>query len=107
MLLLTTHLLPLTLQVGVTAMLVASKYEEIWAPEVNDFVYISDKAYSREDILGMEKTMLATLQYDLTVPTAFLFTARFRKAAGVLDDLRVRLRRTTAQKHMEHALGAV
>ena len=33
--------------VGVTAMLVASKYEEIWAPEVRDFVYISDKAYDR------------------------------------------------------------
>ena len=32
--------------VGVTAMLLASKYEEIWAPEVRDFVYISDKAYT-------------------------------------------------------------
>ena len=39
-------------------MLIASKYEEIWAPEVRDFVYISDKAYSREDILSCEKTML-------------------------------------------------
>jgi len=38
---------PCFMQVGVTAMLIASKYEEIWAPEVNDFVYISDKAYSR------------------------------------------------------------
>lgn len=33
--------------VGVTSMLIGSKYEEIWAPEVNDFVYISDKAYTR------------------------------------------------------------
>jgi cyclin B len=31
-------------------MLVASKYEEIWAPEVRDFVYISDKAYTREQV---------------------------------------------------------
>lgn len=31
--------------VGVTAMLIASKYEEIYAPEVKDFVYITDKAY--------------------------------------------------------------
>ena len=29
--------------VGVTAMLLASKYEEIYAPEVRDFVYITDK----------------------------------------------------------------
>jgi len=26
-------------------MLIASKYEEIYAPEVRDFVYITDKAY--------------------------------------------------------------
>lgn len=37
----------------------------------------------------MEKQMLAALQYDLTVPTCYLFTARFRKAAGVHDDLKV------------------
>lgn len=34
--------------VGVTAMLLASKYEEIYAPEVQDFVYITDNAYTRE-----------------------------------------------------------
>lgn len=28
--------------VGVTAMLIASKFEEIYAPEVRDFVYITD-----------------------------------------------------------------
>jgi len=31
--------------VGVTSMLIASKYEEIYAPEVRDFEYITDKAY--------------------------------------------------------------
>lgn len=36
--------------VGCTAMLIASKYEEIYAPEVRDFVYISDKAYTREQV---------------------------------------------------------
>lgn len=40
--------------VGVASMLIASKYEEIYAPEVRDFVYITDKAYSKEDILKME-----------------------------------------------------
>ena len=40
--------------VGVTAMLIASKYEEIYAPEVRDFVYITDNAYTKEEILLME-----------------------------------------------------
>ena len=36
--------------VGVTAMFIASKYEEIYAPEVRDFVYITDNAYSKTEI---------------------------------------------------------
>lgn len=70
------------LKVGVTAMLIASKYEEIWAPEVRDFVYISDRAYTKEQILAMEKRILNTLKFDLTVPTANTFLCRFLKAAG-------------------------
>ena len=33
--------------VGVSAMLIAAKFEEIYAPEVKDFVYITDKACAR------------------------------------------------------------
>jgi cyclin B len=29
-------------------MLLASKYEEIYAPEIRDFIYITDKAYTQE-----------------------------------------------------------
>jgi len=68
--------------VGVTAMLLAAKYEEIWAPEVRDFVYISDKAYNRQQILDMEKKILNRLGFNLTVPTPFHFLARYLKAAG-------------------------
>jgi hypothetical protein len=68
--------------VGVTAMLIASKYEEIYAPEVKDFVYISDKAYSRDEILKMESLMLNTLGFNLTVPSALQFVGRFVKASG-------------------------
>mmetsp|Transcript_10678 Transcript_10678/g.19499 ORF Transcript_10678/g.19499 Transcript_10678/m.19499 type:complete len:385 (-) Transcript_10678:328-1482(-) len=68
--------------VGVTAMLIASKYEEIWAPEVQDYVFISDRAYSKEQILGMEKLMLNTLKFQLTLPTTYNFLARNLKAAN-------------------------
>lgn len=33
-------------------MFIASKYEEIYAPDIKDFVYVCDKAYSKEEILG-------------------------------------------------------
>lgn len=44
--------------VGVTAMLIACKYEEIYPPIVKDFVYITDNAYTKEEILAMERKML-------------------------------------------------
>jgi len=62
--------------VGCTAMLIASKYEEIYAPEVKDFVYISDRAYTREQILAMESAMLSALKFDLTVAYPLRFLER-------------------------------
>eukprot|EP00899_Mesostigma_viride_P017956 jgi/Mesvir1/26161/Mv06860-RA.1 len=67
--------------VGVTAMLVAAKYEEIWAPEVRDFVYISDRAYQRDQIINMERSMLNALKFHLTVATPYPFILRFCKVA--------------------------
>lgn len=67
--------------VGISATLIASKYEEIWPPEVNDLVCISDRAYTHEQVLIMEKTILAKLEWTLTVPTHYVFLARFIKAS--------------------------
>jgi cyclin B len=68
--------------VGVSAMLIASKYEDIYPPEVQDFVNISDKAYTREEILNMERSILKQLKYSVTVPSAFRFLQMFCKICG-------------------------
>ncbi|KAK6160815.1 hypothetical protein DH2020_004196 [Rehmannia glutinosa] len=39
--------------VGVTAMLLACKYEEVSVPVVEDLILISDKAYHRQEVLDM------------------------------------------------------
>ncbi|XP_016504035.1 G2/mitotic-specific cyclin-2-like isoform X2 [Nicotiana tabacum] len=67
--------------VGVTAMLLACKYEEVSVPVVEDLILISDKAYTRKEVLEMEKLMINTLQFNLSVPTAYVFMMRFLKAA--------------------------
>jgi cyclin B len=65
--------------IGVTAMLIACKYEEIYAPEVKDFVYITDKAYTKEEIFQMENDMLLTLEYNITVPSSFRYMEVFNR----------------------------
>eukprot|EP00088_Acartia_fossae_P012538 TRINITY_DN16462_c0_g1_i1.p1 TRINITY_DN16462_c0_g1~~TRINITY_DN16462_c0_g1_i1.p1 ORF type:complete len:405 (-),score=95.81 TRINITY_DN16462_c0_g1_i1:188-1402(-) len=73
-----------TLQlVGVAAMLIASKYEEIYAPEVKDFVYITDKAYTEKEILRMELAVLEALDFNLGRPLPIHFLRRASKAGGV------------------------
>ncbi|KAG2277367.1 hypothetical protein Bca52824_059922 [Brassica carinata] len=54
---------------GVSALLIASKYEEIWPPQ-------------NKQILVMEKTILGSLEWYLTVPTQYVFLARFIKATN-------------------------
>ena len=63
-------------------MLIASKYEEIYAPEVRDFVYITDRAYCKEEILKMEYSMLCALDFNVTSPSAYRFLERFSTVAG-------------------------
>lgn len=63
--------------VGVTSLWLASKYEEIYPPEVKDCVYITDRAYTHQDVLDMEATILQVLKFNLSVPTAFPFLHRF------------------------------
>jgi hypothetical protein len=63
--------------VGVTALLIACKYEEIYPPEVKDCVYITDRAYTRQDVLDMEAEVVKTLKFSLTVPTGHPFLQRF------------------------------
>ncbi|PKI55115.1 hypothetical protein CRG98_024406 [Punica granatum] len=67
--------------VGVTAMLLACKYEEVSVPVVEDLILISDKAYSRKEVLEMERLMVNTLQFNMSVPTPYVFMRRFLKAA--------------------------
>lgn len=72
--------------VGISAMFIASKYEEIYPPEAEDFVKITDNAYTRDEVFQMEAKMLATIGYRVTFPTAFQFVKRFLKASRTCDD---------------------
>jgi len=68
---------------GVAAMFTASKVEEMYAPEINDFVYITDNAFSAAQIREMELRILSTLNFALGRPLPLHFLRRYSKAGDV------------------------
>ncbi|KAJ9108930.1 hypothetical protein QFC21_000252 [Naganishia friedmannii] len=67
--------------VGVTAMFVAAKYEEILAPSVDEFVYMTENGYNKEEILKGERIILQTLNFDISsYCTPYSWVRRISKA---------------------------
>jgi cyclin B len=93
--------------VGVTAMLLACKYEEVSVPVVEDLILICDRAYTRADILEMvkmlyififsakdkkiremtltflqERRIVNTLKFNMSVPTPYCTSREEGKDTG-------------------------
>lgn len=66
--------------VGATALLVASKYEEINCPSVQEIVYMVDSGYTYDEIVKAERFMLSMLQFELGWPGPMSFLRRISKA---------------------------
>ncbi|KAL3505092.1 hypothetical protein ACH5RR_034933 [Cinchona calisaya] len=66
---------------GVSSMLIASKYEEITPPHVEDFCYITDNTYTKQDVVKMEFDVLSFLKYEMGNPTIKTFLRRFTRVA--------------------------
>lgn len=67
--------------IGSTAMLIAAKFEERCPPGVDDFLYICDDAYKRQEFLVMERKILQALNFDINIPVPYRFLRRYAKVA--------------------------
>ncbi|KAK1769446.1 putative g2 mitotic-specific cyclin-b protein [Phialemonium atrogriseum] len=66
--------------VGITAMFIASKYEEVLSPHVANFRHVADDGFTESEILSAERFILNTLSYDLSYPNPMNFLRRISKA---------------------------
>lgn len=62
---------------GCTCLWVASKYEEIYPPELQDLVLICESNFKRETFILMEKNILTLLDFRISVPYAHHFAERY------------------------------
>ncbi|CAN4095348.1 unnamed protein product [Withania somnifera] len=66
---------------GVSSMLIASKYEEISPPHADDFCYITDNTYNTREVVKMEADVLKCLKFEMGNPTTKTFLRKFTKIA--------------------------
>lgn len=59
-------------------------FQEQCPPCVDDFLYICDDAYKREELVAMEKSILRTLNFDINIPIPYRFLRRFAKVGAPL-----------------------
>ncbi|KAJ8538130.1 hypothetical protein K7X08_014670 [Anisodus acutangulus] len=68
---------------GVSSMLIAAKYEEISPPHAEDFCYITDNTYTKEEVMKMEADVLKSLKFEMGNPTVKTF---LRRITGVAQE---------------------
>ena len=58
---------------GITALMIACKHEEIDLPKIDDFIYITDNAYVKNEVIKMEEDVLSKLNFAFLYPSPIKF----------------------------------
>ncbi|KAL0984858.1 hypothetical protein UPYG_G00149590 [Umbra pygmaea] len=73
--------------IGITALFIASKIEEIYPPKLHEFAYVTDGACDEEEILEMELIMLKALNWDLCPETVISWLKLYAQVESLKDGL--------------------
>ncbi|VBB27399.1 unnamed protein product [Acanthocheilonema viteae] len=68
---------------GAVALLLASKFEEIYPPEMKEFARITAYTFHEKEIIRMERIVFARVAYQLLAPTSWWFASRLVRMAHV------------------------
>lgn len=63
--------------VGVSAIFLAAKFEEIRPPNISKIIFIADYTYTKPEVLAMEWRIFNVLEFRLIQPTPLTFLYRF------------------------------
>lgn len=70
---------------GVTAMVIAGKYQEIYPPPIEDYIHLSDGACTKDQVVALEAVVLRELDFSVNFPTPNYFLQLFSRAINVTE----------------------
>ena len=73
--------------VGIASLLISCKYEEIYLPSIKSFIYITDNAYEKEELLEMERNILSNLGYDISYPSLLRYMEMLFIKLNYINDI--------------------
>lgn len=72
--------------VGIASFLIASKFEDIYPPEVDEFCFLCENVYSKEEILHKEGEILFFLNFDLVFVSVLDVLDHYILALEILNE---------------------
>ena len=91
--------------VGATACLIACKIDERIPPLVDDFLYVCDDAYTRDELMKMERKMLKVVGFDLGYSLSYRFLRRYGRVCKVTMPVLTLSRYILEASLMEYSLN--
>lgn len=91
--------------VGATACLVSCKIDERIPPMVDDFLYVCDDAYTRDQLMKMERKMLAVVGFDLGYPLSYRILRRYGRVCKVTMPVLTLARYILEMSLMEYSIN--
>ncbi|KAG6962904.1 hypothetical protein JG688_00008401 [Phytophthora aleatoria] len=73
--------------VGVAALLIASKFEEIYPCDMDDLLYICERSYVKADLVDCERDLLNVFKFNLAVPSVRSFLGYYLEYFEEDDEL--------------------
>ena len=72
--------------IGIAALLIASKYEDIYPPALDEMISMMGRKSTRKEVIEWEFKILKLLVFDVTAPTPFRFLERFASISVVYQN---------------------
>uniref|UniRef100_A0A8C3S9N8 Cyclin E2 n=1 Tax=Chelydra serpentina TaxID=8475 RepID=A0A8C3S9N8_CHESE len=89
--------------IGITSLFIASKLEEIYAPKLQEFAYVTDGACSEDDIIRMELIVLKALKWELCPVTIISWLNLYLQVDALKDVPKVLLPQYSQEKFIQIA----
>jgi hypothetical protein len=72
--------------IGIVCLCMSGKLEEIYPPDLEDYIYVCDNTYTREELIKKETEIVKTLDYKFIYPMSIEFLRIINSGANFSDE---------------------